>query len=220
MKLLSVKENLLVILKKMVDSEGNIIEAPHDIANCLNSHFGSVGHKMAKKFEEMDPNHLKDPLSFIKKEQNQNSMIVFPTNTSEIINVISKLDNKKSCGYDLVSNKILKATQSTILPYLVSLFNQCILEGVFPSAYKIAQVIPLFKGGDKENPNCYRPISLLPTIGKLFEKLLSYRIIKFLDKHNILSKHQFGFSAKFATEYAITDIYEKLISNLDSGVAV
>ena len=83
------------------------------------------------------------------------------------------------------------------------------MEETFPDAYKIAQVIPLFKGGDKENPSSYRPISLLPTLGKLFEKVISLRTIKFLDKCDLLSKHQFGFRCKFSTEHAITDIYEK-----------
>ena len=136
---------------------------------------------MAKKFEEMDHNLLKDPMSFIKKERNKNSMILCATDEFEISRLISKLESKRSSGYDLVSNKILKATESTILPYLVTLFNQCILEGTFPHAYKIVEVVPLFKGGNKEDPNCYRPISLLPTIGKLFEKLISLRMIKFLN---------------------------------------
>ena len=86
---------------------------------------------------------------------------------------------------------------------------------MFPDSYKIAQVIPLFKGGDREDPNCYRPISLLPTISKILEKLLATRLIKFLTKYKILSKDQFGFRAKFSTEYAIVDIYDKLIKNLD-----
>ena len=60
-----------------------------------------------------------------------------------------------------------------------------------------------------------RPISLLPTISKILEKLLATRLIKFLTKYKILSKDQFGFRAKFSTEYAIVDIYDKLIKNLD-----
>ena len=111
-----------------------------------------------------------------------------------------------------------KSTKQTILPYIANLFNIFLTEGTFPDVYKIAQVIPLFKGGDKENPNSYRPISLLPTLGKLFEKVLSLRTIKFLDKCDILSQHQFGFRSKFSTEHAITDIYEKLLHNLDSGL--
>ena len=54
----------------------------------------------------------------------------------------------------------MKATNHSISPYLEILFSKCIKDGIFPDSYKIAQVIPLFKGGDKEDSNCYRPISL------------------------------------------------------------
>ena len=124
---------------------------------------------MAEKLVDVNPDNLKDPIELIKKERNTKSMLLFPTDENELDDIISKMDNKKSCGYDMLSNKILKSTKFTILPYIASLFNICMTEGTFPDAYKIAQVIPLFKGGDRENPNSYRPISLLPTLGKLFE---------------------------------------------------
>ena len=73
------------------------------------------------------------------------------TNSYEISTLINKLNNKKSSGYDLISNHILKSTNFTISPYLEMLFNCCIFNGVFPDAFKIAQVIPLFKGGDRED---------------------------------------------------------------------
>ena len=78
---------------------------------------------------------------------------------------------------------------------------------------------PPLKGGNREDSNCYRPISLLPTISKILEKLLATRLIEFLTKNKILSKDQFGFRAKFSTEYAIVDIYDKLIKNLDEGLS-
>ena len=90
---------------------------------------------MAKKFDDSDCNNIQDPLSFIQREKNRNSMIVSPIDVTEIAHLISKLDNKKSCGYDLVSNSILKASHSAILPYLALLFNQCILEGVFSRCF-------------------------------------------------------------------------------------
>ena len=105
-----------------------------------------------------------------------------------------------------------------ILPQLL-LCSVFINECVFSDSYKVAHVIPLFKGGDKEDSNCYRPISLLPTISKILEKLLATRLIKFLTKYKVLSKDQFGFRAKFSTEYAIVDIYDKLIRNLDEGLS-
>jgi len=66
--------------------------------------------------------------------------------------------------------------------------------------------------------NCYRPISLLPALGKLLEKIISSRVVNYLEHFNLLSPHQFGFRAKFSTEHAIIDIYEKLLKNLDSGL--
>ena len=84
-------------------------------------------------------------------------------------------------------------------------------QGIFPDAYKKAQVIPLFKGGDKDDMNSYRPISLLPVLGKLLEKVISVRIVKFFDKFDLFCPQQFGFRSKFSTEYAILDIYEKML---------
>ena len=97
---------------------------------------------------------------------------------------------KKACGYDHISNRILKKTSYIIAPYLCILFNNCIRQGVFPDAYKIAKVIPLFKkGGDKESKDSYRPISLLPALGKLLEKLISVRVVRFFEAYDLFSPH-------------------------------
>ena len=110
----------------MKDPDGNYLEDPTEIANCLNNHFGSIGQKMAKKFDDIDPCHLKDPLSFIKRDENKNTMVLFPTDAHELHTLISKLNNKKSSGYDSISNQIIKSTSDTIIPYLVPMFNSCI----------------------------------------------------------------------------------------------
>ena len=146
-------------------------------------------------------------------------MYLNETDSSELLKLISKLELKKACGYDHISNRILKATSYVIAPYLATLYNNCIKQGIFPDEYKVAQVIPLYKGGDQEDLNSYRPISLLPVFGKLFEKVISIRTIRFLNKFELLSPHQFGFREKFSTEYAVLDIHEKLLKNLDDGVS-
>ena len=97
----------------------------------MNEHFGTVGSNMSKKFDNLNPNLLKDPLGFINRPSNIYSMMMFDTDHRETYKLISKLVNKNSCAYDLVSNKILKATIDIITPYLVVLFNKCI-KGVFP----------------------------------------------------------------------------------------
>ena len=147
-----------------------------NIANCFNKHFGTIGETMAKKFSTLDQSRLKDPLSFISKEMN-NSFLLFKANSFEISRLFSKLNGKKSGNP--ISNHLLKGTKETICSYLNVLFNKCINESVFPDTFKTAEVIPLFKGGVREDLSNYRPISLLPAIGKLFEKLFATRIINF-----------------------------------------
>ena len=79
--------------------------------------------------------------------------------------------------------------------------------------------LKIFKPIFKVNQNFYRPISLLSAIGKLLEKVVSKRTTEFLVKNNVFSNHQFGFREGYSTEYAILDIYEKLLSNLDKGLS-
>ena len=202
-------------IKALKNRDGNKLTNPVDIANCLNTHFSSVGESMAEKIKTLDSD--KDPLDYISCNVKHPANLSL-TNEKEISDLVKSLKNKKACGYDLISNRILKETRKTIVPFITSLFNKCLSSGIFPESFKIAQVVPLFKGGDKENPTSYRPISLLPALGKLLEKLVSVRTLNFFNENDILSKHQFGFRKSFSTEFAILDIYEKLLYNLDKNV--
>ena len=191
-------------IKSLKNKNGETLSAPNEIADCLNEHFGSVGKEMAEKFENCENDVVNDPLEYVCVEQTE-SMYLYETDEYEIMRLISSLQAGKACGYDHISNKIVKETSNVIVPYLTKLFNSCMNQGVFPNAYKVAQVTPLFKGGDTENLNSYRPISLLPVLGKLLEKIISVRTIKFLEKFNLLSENQFSFRAKFSSEYAVLD---------------
>ena len=206
--------------KNMLNAQGAKISDPYSIAQLLNGHFASVGQDMAAKLEN-NATPAKDPLEYIQVSHTRNGkncIYLNDTDLAEILDLLAELDIKKAYGYDNVSNMILKKTLYIIAPFLVSLYNKCISEGCFPDAYKIAQVIPLFKGGDREDPQCYRPISLLPALGKVLEKLIFKRVMKYLEKFELLSPHQFGFRKNFGTEYAISDIYEKLLNNLDKDL--
>ena len=128
---------------------------------------------MASKFDNAaDIGLAKDPMDYITNPTDK-CFHIPDVSLPDIVTLIAGLNNKKSSSHDLITNGMLKATCHIIAPFLVTLYNKCLSEGVFPKAYKTAQVIPLFKGGDRENVNSYRPISLLPVLGKLLEKLIS-----------------------------------------------
>ena len=97
---------------------------------------------------------------------------------------------------------------------MASIFNQIISEAVYPSCLRTAKIVPIFKEGDKSFLcNCERPISLVSVIGKVFENLLSKRIINFFNKFEVLSNKQFGFRKKHSTVDAIVETWEILIES-------
>ena len=111
------------------------------------------------------------------------------TGEFEVASVIEALKNKKSCGRDGISSEILKSCSPINERYLALAFNKCIDEGVFPDIFKLAKVVPLFKKGDKKDPANYRPISLLRSLSKVFEKILNNRMIRFTKKNDLFLSH-------------------------------
>ena len=95
------------------------------------------------------------------------------TNHTEIEKTILELQSKTSCGHEDISNNMLKKLCMSISYPVEIIFNQSIAQGVFRSLMKIAEVIPLYKGKDHEEVINYRPTSLLITISKLLEKIVS-----------------------------------------------
>ena len=87
----------------------------------------------------------------------------------------------------------------------------------FPNLLKIAKVLPIYKRGDNDNPVNYRPISLLSTFDKLFEKVVYNRLQSFIIKNKFIYKFQYGFRKNHATTYAFIDVMEYIYSSLEGG---
>ena len=114
--------------------------------------------------------------------------------------------------------KLLKLSSSIISDFLSFIFNKCIALGIYPSLLKVAKVIPLYKKGPKDECANYRPISLLMHINKVFEKLIHSRMYSFLEKHKILNQNQYGFRKNSSTAFAIYDLIENKLKNLDENL--
>ena len=122
-----------------------------------------------------------------------NSLALHATTPMEIESIIRAMPDKTSYGHDSISNVILKAICSAVSLPLCQIFNQSILEGRFPDAMKIAEVIPLYKNKEMDAIISYRPISLLITTSKVLEKIVYKRTYSYLEKNNILDNSQYGF---------------------------
>ncbi|GFV89569.1 probable RNA-directed DNA polymerase from transposon X-element [Trichonephila clavipes] len=119
------------------------------------------------------------------------------TSPSEVCEVIYNLKNKKAPGKDNVKNIALKSLPINAITYLTKVFNKCLLHNYFPQAWKHAIITVLPKPGKNHKlPINYRPISLLSTIGKVFEKIILTRIKNFTITNEIIPKFQHGFQEK------------------------
>ena len=139
------------------------------IAICFGEFYSQLGSSLADK---ISPSKI-DIETYIKRiHRNENSMFMNYTNKDEIESVVKSLPNKVSSGHDQISNNLLKQLSCSISYPLEIIFNQSIQQGLFPMLIKKVEVIPLYKGNDREDVVNYRPISLLITISKLLEKIV------------------------------------------------
>ena len=191
------------------------IKNSQNIVDALNKHFTTIGYSLVADTTTQNSTSF---TSFLKNRVS-NSIVMEDTNPEEISLIISALHPNKSPGNDGIPIQLLKAINFIISPILSDLINQSFASGTFPDILKIAKVIPLHKGGDKSNPSNYRPISILPHITKIFEKVIYRRLADFFDKYNVLSNNQFGFRCGNSTTLAIADVYENLTLSMDNGQA-
>lgn len=149
--------------------------------------------------------------------RNPHSIFLEPVDEAETLLLINSLKTNTASGHDCISSITLKTVNTLIVKPLTHIFNLCIQQGIFPDSLKKAIVIPIHKGGITTDLNNYRPISLTTQISKLLEKCIKNRLIKFLKKYNLISKHQFGFQESLGTDDAIYEITSLIYKNFDDS---
>ena len=150
------------------------------ITTAFNNYFANVGVNLAS----LIPNVNKSPLEYLKNPST-NSFYLLPITPTEIETLISNLKSGKAAGPYSIPVNILKIVKHVISVPLATVFNSSISSGIVPDNFKFANVIPIYKKDSQTNLCNYRPISLLSTFHKLVDKLISNRLLNFLEKENI-----------------------------------
>lgn len=141
---------------------------------------------------------------------------ILPT-VSETMFFISKLKSKKSPGNDNINNLLIKNLPHNAVTYLTSIFRACAKLSYFPDHWKHAKVIPIPKPGkDHSLASNYRPISLLSTLSKIFEKVILARINDFLADNNILPNDQFGFRHGHSASHLLLHTIKSIKSSISN----
>ena len=122
--------------------------------------------------------------------------LVTPTQVYDFLKEL--LNSKTTCIHE-IPDKILKACSDIISPHLSQIFNILLTTKCYPDRFRFTKVAPVYKGGDKDNLDDYRPISILPTVVRVFEKLIYEQMIKYFESNDLLSKKQWGFRSLHST---------------------
>ena len=192
---------------------GTIFEEKHKkIQNNTNITLEEKVNKAIKNLE-----HIKSKSINFTSEFKANELSTSDTRNNNLITkeklngILLALKNKTSVGIDKIPNIVLKNLPYIITKQYLTIINNSLNNNYFPKDWKTAIMIPIIKPGkDPTDPYNYRPISLLPNISKVFEKIIKETIVNTTDKLKIINDNQFGFREKHSTIHAIN----KLVSDI------
>ena len=184
-----------------------------DVAEMLNSFFTEIGPDLSSHVTEVD-NSFEDFLS-----ETDENFIFEKTTTAQVFSLLSKLCQSKATGLDNISAKLLRQCPDLLSESLTVIFNQSLITGIFPDEWKSARVTPLYKNSGKRNePTNYRPISVIPVVAKVFERIIYDQVYHYLSKNSLLTRHQSGFRSLHSTVTALLEATDSWAMNIDRGL--
>lgn len=185
-------------------NNNNFVYGSNEKADILNKYFCSIA--------TVDDDNKELP-NFDDRYTNVISEVT--VTEQEVLDAIGTINVNKAVGPDTISNRMLVSVKLDISKPLCMLFNKSLQERTFPSDWKNAFVIPLFKKGDKSLPSNYRPVSLLSCVSKLFEKIIFKRVFNHLKDQSLLYKYQSGFIPGYSTNHQLIELYHNILLALD-----
>ena len=141
-----------------------------------------------------------------------------PATLPELSTALRRMGTSRACGPDGITIEMLKLTFAVVGPHLLHIVNSCITNCDMPLQWKAATVTPLHKKGDRGDPSNYRPISIIPVVAKLCERVICTQLMTYLTSHCILCPQQYGFRPGLSTEAAVLDAVVYATENIDSGL--
>jgi hypothetical protein len=145
----------------------------------FNKNFSTAGHA----FQLATPTPVNCPAPSTATRPSPQHFSFTQIQIADVLKKLQNLDLYKSAGLDNLDPLFLKLSVEIVATPITSLFNLSFVSSEIPKDWKAAAVIPLFKGGDTLDPNCYRPISILPCLSKVFENQVNKQITDHFESH-------------------------------------
>ena len=193
--------------------DNNVITEASEITDAFNFHFTNVGKNLANDISKSNVN----PIQYIKRP---NCVFSFQEiHIDKVRQFLKHINVAKSTGLDNLPGKLLQIAADILAPSLTKLFNKSLSTGIYPSDWKLARVVPIFKNGDKSDLNNYRPISIISSVAKVFEKIVYDQFYEYLSVNDLFSHQQSGFRpTNYSTVTALLESTNDWCVNINNGL--
>ena len=199
-------------LSPVIGKKKTVSEPPNITPDALNDYYVTIGPATAASVPQATaPVHTRLPRVTTGAFRAQ------PVDFDTLLAVLLSMKPSKSTGNDGVSISMLQKYVFGIGEVLLDVINSSLHTGHVPASWKQALVIPIPKGKSTKNPADTRPISILPGIMKLTEKIVQQQLTGYLESHHLLSHHQHGYRRLHSTATALNVITDQVLQAMDRG---
>ena len=204
-------------MRKFSLSSGSVSE-PDDVTvpdpDVLNEFFSTVGSRVAAGVSVSD----REPRPVRPARVCATLFQLTPVTLTELSAAVRDMKSSGAVGVDGIPLLAVRRCWPVIGPRLLCIVNASLVSGVFPSAWKTACVLPIFKSGDRTVPSNFRPISLLSVLSKATEKVVCNQLVSYLVCNSILADSQYAYRPSHSTEDALIDAVTWVSNNTDQGL--
>ena len=196
--------------------DGVVVTSPVKMAELQNKYYIDK----VRTIRQNMPAQKNDPLNSLRQRMHGKSQpfSLGPVSPDQIEKIISNLKNSKASGLDMVDTYILKLVKPCIVPAVCHIVNLSFQTCKFPSKWKIAKVIPLYKGkGCKLDPKSYRPVALLPILSKVLERSLFIQVMRHMESNKFLNPNHHAYRSGHSTTTALLQMHDTWLEALEGG---
>ena len=181
-------------------------------------------HEKIKKLSNKLPPQKNDPLWYLKRVlsrwggvENVQELEFKNVTSLQVIKYIKDLSNSQAFGHGRIDSQSLKMVPESIAAPVAHIANLSIKNGKFPSRWKVGRIVPLFKGGNKDqwDPSSYRPISLLPAVSKIIEKIIQDQVVQHMESNKFWNGNLHSYRRFFSSTTALAQVIDTSITASD-----
>ena len=184
-----------------------------EVVNAFNKYYTELGPKLASTISVPDDKTFRNYMPC-----NLTCSFKFKAvSEKDVLKAIDSLKPKTSVGIDQISNRLLKYLKNELCKPICNIVNQCFHTGTFPDKLKTAKVTPIYKKDEETLLSNYRPVSILPSVSKVFEKIIYNQLYQFFTDQKLFYQSQYGFRQNHSTELAAIELVQKLTSEMDNN---